>query len=621
MIRLPIVRRALWGALALLLLVVAAPVAAGGDPAPNLVFLLLDTTRADRMSAWGNPRRTTPNLDALARGGIRFARHFANSHATRPSMPQLMSGRYYEPSILREFRPRTHPRDWPFVTADPSLALLPEILEAAGYRLLAVSAHPWVAHASRFGAPFDVFEEPTVEARRGHPDADVIVNRALALWRARSKDRPTFLYLHFMDAHIPRYVPPGQLRFGVDDPAERRRFDDAGEPTFGDPWHTWDRSDARAFTPDDVAFFAAVYDTLLASLDEQIGRLVAAIRTDDPGLRRTLIVVTADHGEELGEHGRISHEASLDDAVQHVPWIVAGRGIVPGQVAWGVTEHVDVLPTLLEVLGVDAPPGVSFDGHAVIRDGRVCETCLRSYPVFAWEDYRGVRLGRELLREERADSFSGRCAGSPRLLDRRRRKTLSDPTASSVGVRLISRNLDAPQSQWDSTRFAAPADRPFSVLPAFWRLDGDVPVACAVAGPDTPRAAFAVDGWIWTGRGVIVLSGAGQTRALPLRLDVPDGKYDVDLGVRDVSSPPRFFGFTRWLRNGVRRREPAQYLPVGRATAVGGRVHLEIPAALAAQHHVVSIRLRPVGLGAGAPRDATGDTPLRERLRSLGYVR
>ena len=118
------------------------------SPRPDVVFVLLDTTRADRLSAWGNPRPTTPSLDALARTGVRFARHFANSHATRPSMPQLMSGRYYQSSVLREFRPRTHPRDWPFAAPDPSVALLPEILGQAGYHLAAVSAHPWVSRES-----------------------------------------------------------------------------------------------------------------------------------------------------------------------------------------------------------------------------------------------------------------------------------------------------------------------------------------------------------------------------------------------------------------------------------------------------------------------------------------
>jgi len=306
----------------------------------NVVFLLLDTTSAERMSGWGNSRATTPNIDALAQSGIRFARHFANSHATRPSMPQLMSGRYYQSTILREFRPRTHPRDWPFVAPDPSLSLLPEILHDAGYRLLAVSAHPWITRQSRLGAPFDAFEEPTVAARRGHPDASVLVDRALALWHDRPHDRPTLLYVHFMDAHIPRHVAPGELRFGVENPAARARFDAAGEPTMESSWHEWDRSDARAFTTEDVEFFTAVYDTLLARLDAEVGRLVAAIRAEDPDLEQTLVVVTADHGEELGAHGRISHGDSLDDAIQHVPFVLTGGTLPPGRSTLSITAEL-----------------------------------------------------------------------------------------------------------------------------------------------------------------------------------------------------------------------------------------------------------------------------------------
>src|SRR5207244_6320831 len=119
-------------------------------------------------------------------------------------------------------------------------------------------------------------------------------------------------------------LPEGQPRFAVAGYDWRRRFPAPGEPAFGQVRGCWDLHDARDFTDRDRANYEAVYDTRLQYTDEQLARLLSAVRDEDPGLRDTVIVVTADHGEELGEDGRIEHPASLADGVQHVPWIVAG---------------------------------------------------------------------------------------------------------------------------------------------------------------------------------------------------------------------------------------------------------------------------------------------------------
>ena len=111
-----LVRRAAFLGIALGLAALA-PIATATPP--SVVFILLDTTRADRLSAWGGPNPTSPNLDALAASGVRFAAHFANAHATRPSMPQLMTGRYYHQNVLHAFRPGDQPREFPFSVPRP----------------------------------------------------------------------------------------------------------------------------------------------------------------------------------------------------------------------------------------------------------------------------------------------------------------------------------------------------------------------------------------------------------------------------------------------------------------------------------------------------------------------
>ena len=223
--------------------------------------------------------------------------------------------------------------------------LLPAVLRAAGYQTLAVSSHPWVAPQSAFGEPFEGFDLLPAAPSRGHAGAAEVVDRGLALWAGRDAARPTFLYLHFMDAHMPRFLPEAEPRFPVPGYDWRARFRPDGEPDFDRARRSWTQFDASDFTPDDRRYFAAVYDTLVAYLDEHLGRLFTTLRRDDPTLSRTVILVVADHGEELGDDGRIDHGDSLADAVQHVPWIMAGGGIAgPG----GCADHqvVDAMPTL-----------------------------------------------------------------------------------------------------------------------------------------------------------------------------------------------------------------------------------------------------------------------------------
>jgi arylsulfatase A-like enzyme len=609
------------GSLALAVLALCLARGAAAAP-PSLVYLLLDTTRADRLGAWGGPNPTSPNLDALAASGARFARHFANSHATRPSMPQVMTGRYYHQNILRAFRADDNPREFPFSRPDPTAVLLPEILGHAGLQTLAVSAHPWVARDSRFGAPFDTFDLIGAPPERGHASADQVVDRAIERWRARDRSRSTFLYVHFMDAHMPRFLPPGGLRFAVPGDDRQRRFRPDGEPAFDRARRDWDRFDARDFTVADRRHFGAVYDTLLAWLDGQIGRLLEAIRADDPHLARTLIVVTADHGEELGEDGRIDHGDALADGVQHVPWIMAGAGIAPGQVVSRFTEHVDVLPTVLASLGVPLPPGALVDGRAQLTPGgRPCDGCAKRAAYYAWEEYQGIRRRHHMLRRNPTGSLRARCEGQVAaytLTADGARAPLSPDLGTARSMRRsVSHRLGPRARGFQETRYAAP-DCPVVLRSEFWRLDTAAPLNCVPVDSETTRASLGAPGWLVTGRGLALL---GRDGAVPVTasLDLPDGAYTVDLLTVAVPPMPALFGFSAWRKASFLRDEPVQRIPVGRSQATGGHLRIAIPPDTATGRRVFAVRASPEGVSTGTPAAVDDEEQLR-RLRALGYV-
>lgn len=596
---------------------------AHGESPPSVVFVLLDTQRADRIGAWGWHDAGTPVLDGLARHGALFLRHHANSHATRASMPQLLSGRYYHPNVLGPFKTHEHPREFEFNRRDPTAVLLPAVLRARGYASAGVSAHAWVVAASELGRQFDSLELVPFGAAEGHGDGAQVIDRAIALWEARDRARPLFLYLHLMDAHMPRPVPEGVSPPEHDDD----RFSAGGEPLFDRERRRWSRSDARDFTAADRAHFAWLYDQRVRYADGQLGRLLGAIQRDDPGLRQTLVVVTADHGEELAEDGRIDHTQSLADSVQHVPWILAGGPIRPGERSSRITEHVDVVPTLLSVLAIPTPPGVRFDGRAQMTpEGRICRACGRSVALYAWEEYRGARAGRHLLREERPGSPRARCLGR-RLLYRvdDGRQILVPPGRRADGLaralaRKVAITLDGPERAFEATRYER-ASGSVLLRPDFWRLDGGADVRCVPVDLDTPRGFLREPGWLWTERGMARGDG-GPEGVLTVRVSVPDGDYDVDAAAVAAPPPPWLFGYGRWLRKSFLEDTPGTFVSLGRARAESGWLRVGLPAAAAHGHHVIGLRVTPAGLSprAFAKDREAGESEQVKRLRALGYV-
>lgn len=602
-------------------LLAAGPGAVCAAERPDVVFLLLDTTRADRLGVYGNPRPTSPALDQLAHDGVVFARHYANSHATRPSMPQLATGRYYHDNVLRSFEPQAHPREFPWNRPDPTAVLLPDLLRDAGYWTVGVSAHPWVVADSAFGRGFASLELVPFADQDGHGDATDVVDRGLALWEARDRTRPTFLYLHFMDAHLPRRLPPG--RTGFLDPSFdwQRRFDAGSWPTFDAGRRLWSRADATDFTPADRRHMVDVYDTLLQWMDEHVGRLLAGLRRDDPGLARTLVVVTADHGEELGEQGRLEHTDTLGDGVQHIPWIMAGAGIAPGQRLARFTENVDVLPTLAATAGVPLPPGVIVDGRAQLgADGRLRADAGRDAAAFAWETYRGLRSDAHLLRARPAGALDTHCEGPHALfrvrgayrhaLEPGRRPRLVGALAHALDAR-----LEAPERTFRGSRYGPPKGS-VTLRADYWTLPDGADLGCVRVGPSTTAEDLDVAGWFWTGRGVAMLHGSAAP--LPVTLRVPDGAYQAELTLRDLGPMPWLWGFGGWrrgFRDGANER-----VDLGTVVARDGVATVAIPPA-PSPRHLLGVRLTPAGSATPTPPGAsTVDDEQRKRLRALGYV-
>jgi arylsulfatase A-like enzyme len=323
-------------------------------PPTSLVFVVIDTLRADHLSANGHTRPTSPFLDSLARQGVDFRRVLAPSSWTKPAMASILTASY----------PATHG----VLRADdalPAAARLPaEVFRDAGYRTGAVVANHWVTPRFGFDQGFDTYLRFTREhilARRRHDAAtdtsgywvDRDVTEAAIEFLRVNGHEPFFLYLHYMGVH--NYESdPAPAHFGRD-PALR-------------------------------------YDNAVAEVDRELARLVGAL--DRLGLRsRTLLVVGSDHGEALAERGYAGHGYSLYAEEVNVPLVLSPPfPLDPPLVVNTPVSSIDLFPTLYEMLGL--PPAPGADGRSLVpvlqtRRGAEPEVA----PVFSHLERRWSELG------------------------------------------------------------------------------------------------------------------------------------------------------------------------------------------------------------------------------------
>jgi len=316
----------------------------------NLVLVNIDTLRADHLGCYGYQRNTSPFLDFLCRNGVVFERGNSNSSYTRESVAALFTGRLPSSSGST---------GWNAVPA-PDSATLAELLGAAGYAT-ALFSNTVMLRRAGFERGFDVVQhlsknwDSSGEGRR-------LTDRVLA-HVARLGEEPFFVYLHYLDPHAP-YRPGSAALAALDlqpHPASVALYDEVAPEL--------QRLRSNGFGPGDPRFedLVARYDAEIRTTDDALRALVAGL--EGRGLLdRTLIVVTADHGEEFLEHEYIEHGWTLYEEAIRVPLIfVAPGALEPTRTQVGAS-HVDIVPTVLDLLGVEAMSETTDGRRLFTRD-------------------------------------------------------------------------------------------------------------------------------------------------------------------------------------------------------------------------------------------------------------
>jgi len=337
---------------------------------PSVIFVLVDTLRADYLGAYGFDGPVSPNLDRLAGEAVLFERAFAQAPWTKPSIA----------SLFTSLAPETHrvlTHDGKFgATAgdDGSTGALPaeattlaESFAAAGYATAAFVANPWMLREHGFAQGFEVWDQGQP---MGLPRRAVGLLAAARQWlAARDPAKPFFLYLHLMDVHGP-YEAPEEDWLAVRDsaglgPDRVLTLEEQGQLRpylLRAPW-------AQQEGADRLRTWRGRYAAGVHAMDRQLGRFLSGLETSGV-LDDAIVVVTSDHGEELADNGGWDHGHRLYDHQLRVPLLIR----LPGGAGGGHRVHevvslIDLMPTLLAQGRIAAPMGLQGRDLSPLLDG------------------------------------------------------------------------------------------------------------------------------------------------------------------------------------------------------------------------------------------------------------
>ncbi len=347
---------------------------------PDVIVLVWDTTRADHLSVYGYPRPTTPNLEALGADGAVFEQARSPGIWTLPSHASLFTGRW----------PESHGASERWMWLDGRFHTMAEHFADAGYATISVAANAllcretnlvqgfettvntWrggIARSARAATMAKVLPEDrshelapgwTPPSHGAHnaewgravfKDAAPLVTERLLDWLDR-QDRPAFAFVNLMEAHTPRIPSMASRRRVLADDPELLPLGLATDAAHI-RLHFYNFG-KQEYAPRELDAIRRVYDAALRDLDDALGALVEGLRARGR-LERTILVVTADHGENLGDRHLFNHRFDLGDSLARVPLVIRGPGVPAGRRAEAVST-LDVFPTVARLAGLAAPP-------------------------------------------------------------------------------------------------------------------------------------------------------------------------------------------------------------------------------------------------------------------------
>lgn len=324
---------------------------------PNIILALVDALRRDHVGLYGYPKPTTPFIDALGHHGVIFDDALSQAPQTLNSTASLLTSRRF-PFLLRGVEhgeiPGVAPERRDQWARTPRLAAanltVAEVLASAGYETVALFNNPHHHPSSGFDQGFATARLLDRDPDQAYARIDSMTEAFLAWHEDREPDRPYFAYLHLMDPHNP-YRPPEAYR-ELFPPGHGRHLYVNGRPV-------------ESFTATDLETMTALYDAEIRFLDDGLGSLVAELENRGD-LDNTIIVFTADHGEEFMDHAGLGHGKTVELEQLRIPLVMAGGPVdsADGARIESLVRNLDLAPTIVELAGVGVPE--EFQGTSLM---------------------------------------------------------------------------------------------------------------------------------------------------------------------------------------------------------------------------------------------------------------
>lgn len=320
----------------------------------NVIVYIIDTLRADHVGSYGYDPENSPNIDRIGEEGAIFARTYAQAPWTKASSASILTSTY----------PTVHGADTKFTgKLRPEVETLAEVMKANGYATCAYAANVWVDPKWGFGQGFDEYYMMGKLLKKWDIDPPIRashINRGAFRFIEKHKDEPFFLYLHSIDVHDP-YRPMSP--FNEIDPAYTGEIDGSG------PQMKRLEGNRKKLPEEDLNHLIALYDGEIRYNDFQIGRLMERLKA--VGLdASTLVLVTSDHGEEFHEHGGYRHGKHLYEYMVRIPWVMRCPSLIaPGARVESIAQSIDMMPTVLDLLDLEIPPGAQGKSLVPLIEG------------------------------------------------------------------------------------------------------------------------------------------------------------------------------------------------------------------------------------------------------------
>jgi arylsulfatase A-like enzyme len=488
---------------------------------PNVVWIVLDALRAQNLHCYGYDRETSPNIDRLAGEGAIFDLHFAQTFWTLESFNSYMSGRYFPVNYLDS-------GNWQGQMRAPvdGEAILPAILSENGYQTMACVPFSWFTPFCRFWKALD------------HPlhfgDGWREVSQRMRDFLRHRDERPFFMYFHLLDTHFPHRLEKPFNKW-VDAQYVSKTIVDGAQP--GRP--------AEPFTPEDRKLLTDLYDGGVLRGDWMVGRILSKLRTLGL-LENTVVVIAADHGETLGEDGwTVGHDWSICDETMHVPLIISGPGIPRGVRVSRITENVDIVPTLVDLLNLET--SATFDGQSLTPQWRNPDN-----PVSTKRNYAFARdipswskdSGHFVLRSAQyAYVYSivadrGALHAAPFSIG-----SDLDLSSSCRDIASAMRNtiVESFLPKWEEFKRLPEKSPTEPFLAKAYSTAIDLPDSMPPGSSDSEGGEAQAAGRGWSIEdGDVVFGGSGKTTpaSLTVRYEIPSGTYDVIAAVTLIRTDP-----------------------------------------------------------------------------------